>query len=38
MPAILLAAVLLASPPSGAPTPVALTVSGGVSLGFPLGY
>jgi hypothetical protein len=38
MPAILLAAVLLASPPSGAPTPVALTVSGGVWLGFQPGY
>jgi len=38
MPAILLAAVLLASPPSGAPTLVALTVSGWVSLGFPPGY
>jgi predicted acylesterase/phospholipase RssA len=39
MPAILLAAVLLAAPPSGAPTPVALTVSGGVSLGaYEAGY
>jgi hypothetical protein len=38
MPALLLAAILLAAPPSAEPAPVALTVSGGVSLGFQLGY